>query len=156
MFARKLGQVTTWKLLEWRKRGPRTVQPALKGQVGGVAGVVTREQASSAGGGWVAVGAGAGAWPCPAGPQAGPACSADSGLPTRWVFLLLEEAAWDQGDLWRERQRVRVGRYMPSLPTRGSCNEGPSSYRCSVRRNSHFPAGFRGNGIGGEPFDAPS
>lgn len=105
--------------------------------------MVTREQASSAGGGWVAAGAGAGAWPCPAGPQAGPPCSADSGPRSRWAFLLLEGVAWDPGDLWRERQRVRLRRHTPSLPTRGSSDEAPSSYRGSVRRDPRLPAGFR-------------
>lgn len=105
--------------------------------------MVTPEQASSAGGGWVAAGAEAGVWPCPAGPQAAQACSADSGLRSRWAFSLLERAAWDPEDLWRERQRVRLRRHTPSLPTRGSSDEAPSPYRCSVRRSPRFPAGFR-------------
>lgn len=74
----------------------------------------------------MAAGAGAGAWPCPAGPQAGPACSADSGLPTRWVFLLLEEAVWDRGDWSMSRgEGAAVGGRLADLTKTAACLHRP-------------------------------
>ena len=82
--------------------------------------LVTREQASSEGGGWVAGAAGAGVWLCPVGPRAGLACSAGSRLPSHRAFWLRERAAWEPGDLWREKKRGTHGGSDSRRPVRPS------------------------------------
>lgn len=89
---------------------------------------VTRERASSEGDGWGAGAAGPGVWLCPVGPQAGPACSAGSRLPSHWAFSLLEAEVWEPGDLWREKRREKhrglpFRHHGPGFLTGGSSNK---------------------------------